>query len=153
MRAQKDTSYRLAKMFAKTSLILAMILVTAFQALGATRHENGVSRHDPYESSVGRAGAYRQDLTEFVVGNMLFVGFHELGHALVGQLTLPVLGRAEAAADSFATLALLENRTPVFPQRTFPDRTRLAAVGSPQPPPGGNARFVRLPRSRPAACR
>jgi len=51
------------------------------------------------------------DLVEFVAGNMLFVGFHEMGHALVSQLRLPVLGRQEDAADSFATLALLTEGT------------------------------------------
>src|ERR1700720_515192 len=53
----------------------------------------------------------QQDLVEFVAGNMLFVGFHEMGHALVGQLRLPVLGRGEDAADSFATLAMLQEGT------------------------------------------
>ena len=53
----------------------------------------------------------QRDLVEFVAGNMLFVGFHEMGHALVGQLRLPVLGRGEDAADSFATLAMLEAGT------------------------------------------
>ena len=53
----------------------------------------------------------QQDLVEFVAGNMLFVGFHEMGHALVGQLHLPVLGRGEDAADSFATLAMLQEGT------------------------------------------
>jgi len=51
------------------------------------------------------------DLVEFVAGNMLFVGFHEIGHALVSELHLPVLGREEDAADSFATLAMLEEGT------------------------------------------
>src|SRR5262249_54529647 len=53
----------------------------------------------------------QQDLVEFVAGNMLFVGFHEMGHALVSQLRLPVLGREEDAADSFATLAMLDEGT------------------------------------------
>src|SRR5262245_20564642 len=53
----------------------------------------------------------QQDLVEFVAGNMLFVGFHEMGHALVSELRLPVLGREEDAADSFATLAMLEEGT------------------------------------------
>jgi Putative metallopeptidase len=39
---------------------------------------------------------------------MLFVGFHEMGHALADQFHLPTLGRAEDAADSFATIALLD---------------------------------------------
>jgi hypothetical protein len=50
---------------------------------------------------------YVQGLAEFVSGNMLFVLLHELGHAAITQLGLPVLGRMEDAADSFATLTLL----------------------------------------------
>src|SRR5215468_11214641 len=53
----------------------------------------------------------QRDMVEFVAGNMLFVAFHEMGHALVGQLRLPVLGRGEDAADSFATLAMLAEGT------------------------------------------
>jgi hypothetical protein len=48
-----------------------------------------------------------QGLAEFVSGNMLFVVLHELGHAAITQMGLPVLGRMEDAADSFATLALI----------------------------------------------
>jgi hypothetical protein len=50
-------------------------------------------------------------VVEFVIGNMLFVGFHELGHGLVNQFRLPVLGREEDAVDAFATLAMLEEGT------------------------------------------
>ena len=46
-------------------------------------------------------------LTSFVVGNLYFVLVHELGHAVINQLNLPVLGREEDAADSFATLSML----------------------------------------------
>lgn len=46
-------------------------------------------------------------LTSFVVGNLYFVVVHELGHAVISQLKLPVLGREEDAADSFATLSML----------------------------------------------
>ena len=42
---------------------------------------------------------YRQELVEFVVGNMLFVLLHEIGHAAITQMDLPVLGRPEDAAD------------------------------------------------------
>jgi hypothetical protein len=45
----------------------------------------------------------RRRLMEFVVGNTLFT----LGHAAVNVFQLPVLGREEDAADTFATLALL----------------------------------------------
>jgi len=39
---------------------------------------------------------------------MVFVGLPEMGHTMVDQLRLPLLGRSEDAADSFATLALLQ---------------------------------------------
>jgi DNA-binding Xre family transcriptional regulator len=55
----------------------------------------------------GMSQAQQMDMIEFVVGNMLFVGFHELGHALIHELGLPVLGREEDAADSFATIAMI----------------------------------------------
>src|SRR5215831_9082432 len=98
-------------MFTKTTLALALILGTASNALAAAGHQNVAPSHDVSEAHVEKVPAKQRDLTEFVVGNMLFVGFHELGHALVGQLRLPVLGREEAAADSFATMALLEEGT------------------------------------------
>jgi hypothetical protein len=48
-----------------------------------------------------------QELAEFVSGNMLFVLCHEIAHAAITQMGLPVLGRAEDAADSFATLRMI----------------------------------------------
>jgi Putative metallopeptidase len=50
---------------------------------------------------------YLRGLAEFVSGNMLFVLLHELGHAAITQMGLPVLGRMEDAADSFAALRLI----------------------------------------------
>ena len=49
----------------------------------------------------------REQLAEFVSGNMLFVLLHELGHATIGELDLPVLGKEEDAADAFASLTLI----------------------------------------------
>jgi hypothetical protein len=48
-----------------------------------------------------------QAVAEFVVGNMLFVLMHETGHAAITQMGLPVLGRLEDAADTFAALRLI----------------------------------------------
>ena len=53
----------------------------------------------------------RESLVEFVMGNMLFVLLHELGHATVQELRIPVLGREEDAADDFAILRLLKARS------------------------------------------
>ena len=49
----------------------------------------------------------REQLAEFVSGNMLFVLLHELAHTTIGELDLPVLGKEEDAADSFASLTLI----------------------------------------------
>ncbi len=45
-----------------------------------------------------------QALIEFVVGNVLFVATHEMGHAVISEMELPVLGRQEDAADDLAIL-------------------------------------------------
>jgi Putative metallopeptidase len=50
---------------------------------------------------------YLQGLAEFVSGNMLFVLLHELAHASITEMGLPVLGKMEDAADSFAALRLI----------------------------------------------
>jgi DNA-binding XRE family transcriptional regulator len=55
----------------------------------------------------GLSQQQQTDMINFVVGNMLFVGFHELGHGIIHELGLPVLGKEEDAADSFATIALI----------------------------------------------
>src|SRR5262249_60885285 len=49
----------------------------------------------------------RKAIVEFVVGNTLFALVHEVGHALISEMGLPVLGREEDAADTYAVLAML----------------------------------------------
>lgn len=53
----------------------------------------------------------RKDLIEFVTGNMLFALLHEMGHMHIHEMGLPVLGREEDAADSYAITALLRVAT------------------------------------------
>ena len=55
----------------------------------------------------------RQQMSEFVIGNMLFTLLHESAHGLVNQMELPVLGREEDAADAFATVTILKVGTAV----------------------------------------
>ena len=50
----------------------------------------------------------RRDSIEFIVGNVIFAVVHEIGHMLVSELALPVLGHEEDAADSFAVLTGLK---------------------------------------------
>jgi hypothetical protein len=50
----------------------------------------------------GLSAQKRQERVAFVVGNLLFVLGHELGHAVVAEFDLPVLGREEDTADVYA---------------------------------------------------
>src|SRR5262245_2197605 len=56
----------------------------------------------------GLSPRLRQGMVEFTLGNIFFSLFHELGHAAVTEMGLPVLGREEDAADSFATTTMLQ---------------------------------------------
>jgi hypothetical protein len=47
----------------------------------------------------------------FVVGNALWTLVHEMGHALIAELNVGILGREEDAADCIATIALLHGST------------------------------------------
>ena len=44
----------------------------------------------------------------FALGNAVWILYHEIGHLLVNEFQLPVLGREEDAADHLATITLLE---------------------------------------------
>jgi len=46
----------------------------------------------------------------YVLFNTEFTLLHELGHALIAELKIPVLGREEDAADQLATILLLASR-------------------------------------------
>jgi putative metallopeptidase DUF4344 len=50
----------------------------------------------------------KKQLVEFVIGNTLFVLTHELGHGVINEFNMPVLGREEDAADSFAIVTALK---------------------------------------------
>jgi hypothetical protein len=50
---------------------------------------------------------YVHERAEFVSGNMLFVLLHEMAHVAITQMGLPVLGKMEDAADTFAALRLI----------------------------------------------
>jgi hypothetical protein len=60
-----------------------------------------------YESM---AGVYENEdeLDDAVAGAFLFVFFHEIGHALVDVLDLPITGREEDAVDQLSTWVLID---------------------------------------------
>jgi Putative metallopeptidase len=45
---------------------------------------------------------------EFILGATFFFFMHEVGHALIDQLDLPITGKEEDAVDEIATLLMLE---------------------------------------------
>ncbi|MFA5915219.1 MAG: DUF4344 domain-containing metallopeptidase [Burkholderiales bacterium] len=52
--------------------------------------------------------ASAQEIANTVIGGVLFVYMHEIGHALIQTLNLPVLGREEDAADEISTFFTLK---------------------------------------------
>lgn len=65
----------------------------------------------------------RQALVEFIVGNVLFVATHELGHAVLSETSLPAVAGTEQAADDFAALTTLE-----IGEKNFSDRILIEAA-------------------------
>src|SRR5882724_6087809 len=58
----------------------------------------------------GMSYLQRRAIIEFVAGNMLFTLLHEMGHTHITEMGLPVLGREEDAADSFAVVTMRDDR-------------------------------------------
>ncbi len=71
------------------------------------RIEAAARAHAGDERYRGLSPKDRLGLAEFVAGNMLFVLLHEMGHAVVAEMGLPVLGKEEDAADAFAATRLI----------------------------------------------
>ena len=65
----------------------------------------------------------RRARIEFVIGNVVFAMAHEIGHMLISELGLPVLGREEDAADTFAVMNLL-NMNYAFSNRVLTQSAR-----------------------------
>lgn len=56
--------------------------------------------------------ALRQEANNFALNNAVYVLYHEIGHLLIGEFGIPVLGKEEDAVDNLATLLLLVEETP-----------------------------------------
>jgi hypothetical protein len=57
-----------------------------------------------------------RDTMDFVVGNMIFIAFHESAHMLIDEFDLPVTGREEDSADILSTLILLKDESDYLDQ-------------------------------------
>ncbi len=65
----------------------------------------------------------RENLVNFIAGNMLFVMLHELGHGAMSEFNIPITGREEDAADNFAIINLLQVGS-AFSHRILVEATR-----------------------------
>ena len=77
--------------------------------------ERGFKQLSPRERRAG---------VDFLIGNMLFVMAHEMGHAVISELKLPVLGREEDAADTFAIIAALTGVANDFSYRVLEEAAK-----------------------------
>jgi len=82
--------------------------------------------------------AKKKQLVEFVIGNTLFVMAHELGHGLINEMNMPVLGRDEDAADSFAIVTALKIGSE-FSERVLIEAAKGQVLSSKRDKKEGNA--------------
>jgi hypothetical protein len=80
----------------------------------------------------------KRRLVEFVIGNTLFVLAHEMGHGLINEMNMPVLGREEDAADSFAIVTALKMGSK-FSERVLIEAGTGLVLSSKQDKKEGNA--------------
>jgi hypothetical protein len=55
-----------------------------------------------------KSAQYHKRLAEFVAGNMMFVVLHEMAHAVISEMEIPILAKEEDVADSFAATRLIK---------------------------------------------
>lgn len=53
-------------------------------------------------------------MMDFVMGNAMFIMFHEAGHMLVDEVQIPVLSKEEDAVDAMSTIFLLQAEDELF---------------------------------------
>src|ERR1700730_225109 len=58
--------------------------------------------------SKNKSAQYYRHLAEFFAGNMMFVVLHEMAHAIISDMDIPILAREEDVADSFAATRLIK---------------------------------------------
>jgi hypothetical protein len=80
----------------------------------------------------------KKQLVEFVIGNTLLVMAHEIGHGLINEMNIPVLGREEDAADSFAVVTALKIGS-AFSERVLIEATKGWVLASKRDKKEGNA--------------
>ena len=83
--------------------ILALAACFVLSAISSGKTETGLPKE--FE---GLTEVQQEEAVEFIIGNAIFVLFHEAGHMLISELGLPVLGKEEDAVDTLSAIILLE---------------------------------------------
>lgn len=83
--------------------ILALAACFVLSAMSYGKTETGLPKE--FE---GLTEVQQEEAVEFIIGNAIFVLFHEAGHMLISELGLPVLGKEEDAVDTLSVIILLE---------------------------------------------
>jgi len=91
------------------SKFAAALLALALSASGPAAHAGALK-----DDLDGLDRAQRKEAVEFGFDNALFYLFHEMGHMMISEFSLPILGREEDAADTLSTLVLLDMDSPVY---------------------------------------
>jgi Putative metallopeptidase len=65
-----------------------------------------ISEEDQKSDAIKNLEKFGHDERSFVDGNLYFLMYHEMAHALISEFSLPVIGREEDAADRLATLLM-----------------------------------------------
>lgn len=86
---------------------IASLIVTGALFLSSLAHAQGDAPATPPAEDAPLPDAQQARALEMVINVIQFAVLHEMGHMMVGELDLPVLGHSEDAADSFASVILL----------------------------------------------
>jgi len=120
MKSRQSATFR--KLASRTGGLVALTVVIAtFAGNSAAVAQPGPSASNAFQDAVSEVArlfqarprlkklsqAKREELVKFVVGNVVFVILHEMAHAMVTDLKIPMLGPEEDAADYFAIIELL----------------------------------------------
>jgi len=96
--------------FAFVAGLTALVAVAASPIMSATG--NAAEAAADGDTDAADSDTDQDGITAFVFGNTMWTVLHEVGHLLIDQLSIPVLGREEDAVDNFATILFLEAKTP-----------------------------------------
>ncbi len=119
----------------KNLAIIGMLCLSGCNSSSDTQDATKPTEAARYEGmSVKELGV---DPTSFIEGNLYFLAYHEVGHALISEFDIPVVGREEDAVDQLATwiMAPADKDEPadyligaIKGWFTFADATPLSAI-------------------------